>query len=191
MQMRTGRVSSRTFERDQVASGDDLPAPEARCERRQVPVQGRVTVAMNDNDVVSVPIRTRVEIDDTGVGGHNGRTPRCCDVDAGMDPVRVRTAGLVLLEPVAVAPEALADTAVPTRWKGPLELAGAAAGRTGCRFVLQRQRGYLRVDRHPLLLDQVVLVCKLRFQLLLVRECSLLRGQILLKVRLGGLLLLS
>src|ERR1700704_6185741 len=62
MQMRTCRPPSRSFVPDQVTAGDDLPARHVG-ECRQVPVVGRVAVAMEDDDVVSVAGAPRIQVD--------------------------------------------------------------------------------------------------------------------------------
>src|SRR5712692_3412587 len=113
MKVRPRRVAGRAFVTNDVPPGDDLPARHAAVEPRQVAVQRRVAVAVNDDDVVPVAVSAGIERDDTGVGGDDRRPVRTRDVDARMDPVRVRTGGVVLLEPVAVAAERLADALMP------------------------------------------------------------------------------
>ena len=133
-------------------------------------------------DVVAVAVGARVEVDDTRVGGDDRRSPRPGDVDARVDAVRIGTAWLVLLEPVAVAAEALADAAMTARGLRPLELAGATTCLLGCRSVFPGQRGDLLVDRNSLRLQLRVLVSQLSLQLALVGERGVEGRLILLHV---------
>src|SRR6478736_7915077 len=112
MQMRTCGVARRSFVGDHCAAGDDLAAVQATRERCGVPIQGRVSVPVDDDDVVAVSVVAGVQVDDSGVRGDDRCAPWSRDVDTCVDPVRVRTVGVVLLEPVAVAPETLADAAM-------------------------------------------------------------------------------
>src|ERR1700674_632544 len=124
-----------------------------------MPIERRVTIAMDHRYEVAVAAQAwrHVEIDDARVGCNDWRSPRCGDVDARVDPVRIRAARFVLLKPIAVATEPLAYAPVPTRGNRPLELARPATGRGGGRLVLQLQSCHLGVNRRPLCLDLLVL----------------------------------
>src|ERR1700674_787944 len=125
MQVRARRVAGRSFVPDHVATRDDRAAAHAGVESRQVSVERGVAVAVDHQDVVPVAIRARVEVDDTRVSCDDRGAVRPRDVDARVDAVGIRTARLVLLEPVAVAGGTLADAAVGALWLTPLELAGS------------------------------------------------------------------
>src|ERR1700674_1283499 len=102
-----------------------------------MPIERRVTIAVDHRYEVAVAAQAwrHVEIDDARVGCNDGRSPRCGDVDARVDPVRIRAARFVLLKPIAVAAEPLAYASVPARRNRPLELARAPTARAAGRLL--------------------------------------------------------
>src|SRR2546428_13384822 len=105
MQVRSRRPAGGTFVSDEVASGNDLAALYSRRVTRQVAVVRRVTVAVEDDDVVAVADAPRVQVDDARVGRDDRGSVRAGDVDPGVDSVRVRAAVIGGLEIKGRAPE--------------------------------------------------------------------------------------
>src|SRR5713226_9771222 len=107
MEVRSGRPTSGTFVRDQVASRHDLTALEAARISGRVPVVRRVTVAVDHDDKVAVADRSGVKVDDAGVSSHDRRAVWPGDVDTGVNAMRVRTGVIRYLHPERHAAEAL------------------------------------------------------------------------------------
>src|SRR5438105_8408485 len=167
VEMRACRPAGRALEGDCRTARHDHSRAQARRVAGQVTVVGRVAVAMQNHEQVSVAHAARVQVSDTRVRGDDVRAVWPGDVDSGVDLVRPGTAGVVDLQIERRASKTLGDARVAAGRHGPLEDAVSAARLLRRGRVLLRELGDLGVDRRPLLLDLVVLGFQLDLQLLL------------------------
>src|SRR5216684_952060 len=136
MQVRSRRPARGPLVSDEVAARDDLAASNSGRVTRQVPVVGRVPVAVEDDDVVAVARAPRVQIDHTGVGRHDRSPVRPRNVDPRVDSVRVWAAVIGWLQVKRRAPEWLAYATESARGLWPREHSISAAGGTRGGVVL-------------------------------------------------------
>src|SRR5260370_22056979 len=176
MQMGSGRPARGPLVCDEVAARDDLAACNSRRVPRQVPVVGRVPVAVEDDYVVAVARAPRVQIDDAGVGGHDRSSVRPRDVNPRVDSVRVRAAVIGWLQVKGRAPEWLAYATESARGLRPREHSISAAGRPRGGVGLLLQCSHLRVDGRALRLDLCVLLIEFGLELLCGQYLTLFRG---------------
>src|SRR5258706_10774787 len=191
MQVRSGRPAGGPLVSDEVTASDDLPARYPWRVTRQVPVVGRIPVAVEDDDVVAVARAPWVQVDDAGVGGHDSSSVRPRDVDPSVDSVRVRTAVIGWLQVKRRALEWLAYATESARRLWPCEDSIASAGGPDGDVVLLLQSSHLRVDGRALRLDLCILLSESGLELLGRRYRRLLRGHVLLQVGLSRDLLLK
>src|SRR5258708_9979352 len=185
MQVRSRRPACGPLASDEVAARGDLAACNPGRGTRQVPVVGRIAVAVEDDDVVAVARAPRVQVDDTGVGRHDRSSVRPRDVDPSVDSVRVGAAVIGWLQVKRRAPEWLAYATESARRLWPREDSIASAGGPGGDVVLLLQSSHLRVDGRALRLDLCILLSEFGLKLLRGRYRRLLRGHVLLQVGLG------